>query len=105
MDDETFEEYVVDGAILGRIADYLKQGDKVDLVSYTGRLLEVEVKADMVDELLEKRLDQNRRGNAFALRSGMYFLTSGIWRPGPDYLEVGDKVSTHPKTGKTLRRL
>ncbi|GBD18100.1 Elongation factor P [bacterium HR27] len=103
MDTETFEQFAVDREALGDAVNYLKEGLQLDLLTYNGQPVEVElpvtVDLRVVDTPPGVRGDTQSGGGKPAT------LENGIVVTVPFFVEVGDVVRVDTRTGEYIERV
>ncbi|MCS7257470.1 MAG: elongation factor P [Thermomicrobium sp.] len=103
MDTETFEQFAVDREALGDAVNYLKEGMQLDLLTYNGQPVEVElpvtVDLRVVDTPPGVRGDTQSGGGKPAT------LETGIVVTVPFFVEVGDVVRVDTRTGEYIERV
>jgi elongation factor P len=103
MDEETFEQTPIAAKQLGNILNYLKEGTSVEVSSYKGKLVDVEmpvaVELEVVDTGPGYKGDTATAGNKAAK------LETGITIQVPMFINNGDVIKVDTRTGEYLERV
>lgn len=103
MDTETFEQFAVDREALGDAVNYLKEGLQLDLLTYEGQPVEVElpvtVDLKVIDTPPGVRGDTQSGGGKPATLETELVVTV------PFFVEVGDVVRVDTRTGEYIERV
>src|SRR5438552_18741038 len=90
MDQDTFEQLSLSGALLGDTAHYLKENMDVTVVFYEGRPIAVELPNAVELEVVETA--PGVRGDTVSGGSKPVRLETGVWVRGHTFGSVGDCV-------------
>jgi elongation factor P len=103
MDEETFEQTPIAAEQLGNTLNYLKEGMSVEVSSYKGKLIDVElpvaVELEVVDTGPGYKGDTATAGNKAAK------LETGITIQVPMFINNGDVIKVDTRTGEYLERV
>ncbi len=103
MDEETFEQTPIAAEQLGDTLDYLKEGMSLEISSYKGKLIGVElpvaVELEVVDTGPGFKGDTATAGNKAAK------LETGITIQVPLFINNGDVIKVDTRTGEYLERV
>jgi elongation factor P len=103
MDEETFEQTPIDASQLGNTLNYLKESMSVEVSSYKGKLIDVElpvaVELEVVDTGPGYKGDTATAGNKAAK------LETGITIQVPMFINNGDVIKVDTRTGEYLERV
>ena len=103
MDKETFDQTVVDHAMIGDPVKYLKDGMEVVVLDYDGQIIGVEV--PFFVELEVAMTDPGVRGDTASGGSKPAELETGAVIQVPFFINVGDKVKVDTRTDTYLERV
>ena len=103
MDEETFEQTPINSSQLGDAVDYLKEGKSLQLSSYKGELVGVElpitVDLDVTDTAPGFKGDTVTAGNKPAT------LETGITIQVPMFVNTGDTIKVDTRNGSYIERV
>ena len=103
MDEETFEQTPINSSQLGDAVDYLKEGKSLQLSSYKGELVGVElpitVDLDVTDTAPGFKGDTVTAGNKPAT------LETGITIQVPMFINTGDTIKVDTRSGSYIERV
>jgi elongation factor P len=102
MDTNTFEQREAPSAVIGDAADYLVEGDELQIQVYDGRIVGLELPASKVLEITET--DPGHAGNTATSATKPAILETGLQIQVPLFIEVGEKVKVDTRTGDYLSR-
>jgi len=103
MDQETFEELVVDREELGHSADYLKDNMEIMAAIYEGKILSI--KAPLFVELKVVNTEPGIRGDTSKGGNKPAELESGITIQVPLFISIGDAIKVDTRNGKYVERI
>jgi elongation factor P len=90
MDSETFEEYAIDEKIMDGKEDWVNEGMQVNLVFFSGNVIEVVVPSSAIFEIVET--DPNVKGNSAQGTTKPATLSCGATIMVPGYLAQGEMI-------------
>jgi elongation factor P len=103
MDSESFEQSTLDSALLGDVLGYLKEGMSLEILSYDGEPISIEMPNSVELEISETgpafKGDTATAGNKPAK------LETGITIQVPVFVNTGDVVRVDTRTGEYLERV
>ncbi len=102
MDAETYEQRHAPAAAIGEAADYLVEGDELQIQDYQGRIVGVELPASKVLEITHT--DPGFAGNTATSATKPATLETGKQIQVPLFIEPGEKVKVDTRTGEYLSR-
>ncbi len=102
MDNETFEQRIAPEAAIGEAADYLVEGDELQIQDYEGRIVGVELPASKVLEVAQT--DPGFAGNTATSATKPATLETGKEIQVPLFIEPGEKVKVDTRSGEYLSR-
>lgn len=102
MNNETYEQQHAPSAAIGEAADYLVEGDELQIQTYDGRIVGVELPASKVLEITET--DPGFAGNTATSATKPAVLETGKEIQVPLFIEQGEKVKVDTRTGAYLSR-
>ena len=102
MDNETFEQRLAPAAAIGDAANYLVEGDELEIQVYEGRIVGVELPASKVLEVAQT--DPGFAGNTATSATKPATLETGKEIQVPLFIEPGEKVKVDTRSGEYLSR-
>ena len=103
MDEETFEQTPITTAQLGNILDYLKEGMSLEVSSYKGKLVGVELPIAVELEVVET--GPGFKGDTATAGNKPAKLETGITIQVPLFINNGDVIKVDTRTGEYLERV
>ena len=103
MDEETFEQMPLSPDQLGGTRDYLKEGMSLEVSSYKGELVAVELPITV--ELRVTDTDPGFKGNTATGGSKSAILEAGITIQVPLFIDQDDIIKVDTRTGNYLERV
>ncbi len=103
MDQSTFEQLSLSGALLGDAAHYLKENTDVTVVFYEGGPIAVELPNAVELEVVETA--PGVRGDTVSGGSKPARLETGVSVQVPLFVSVGDRIRVDTRTGAYLERV
>ncbi len=102
MDEETYEQTALDASQLGDVLDYLKEGTSLQLSSYKGKVIGVELPVAVELEVVDT--GPGFKGDTAAGGSKPATLETGITIQVPLFVHAGDVIKVDTRTGAYLER-
>ena len=102
MDGTTFEQRNAPAAAIGDAADYLVEGDELQIQDYEGRIVGVELPASKELEVAET--DPGFAGNTATSATKPATLETGKEIQVPLFIEPGETVKVDTRTGAYISR-
>jgi elongation factor P len=103
MDEETFEQMPLNSAQLGDALNYLKEGMSLQVSSYKGELVGVELPITVELEVTET--EPGFKGDTATAGTKPAKLETGITIQVPLFVNVGDTIKVDTRTGIYLERV
>jgi len=103
MDQETFEQIPIDSGQLGDILNYLKEGMTLDVTSYKGELVGVELPITVELEVAET--GPGFKGDTATAGNKPAKMETGITIQVPMFINNGDIIKVDTRTGVYLERI
>jgi elongation factor P len=103
MDEDNFEQTSLDKSQLGDAANYLKDGMSLQLSSYKGKLVGVEMPITV--ELKVTETGPSFKGDTATAGTKPATLETGITIQVPMFINEGDTVKVDTRTGSYLERV
>ena len=103
MDEESFEQVSLDGKQLGDAISYLKEGMSLQISSYKGELVGVEMPITVELEVVDT--DPGFKGDTATGGNKPAKLESGITIQVPLFINKGDIIKVDTRSGSYLERV
>ena len=103
MDEENFEQVSLDGKQLGDAVNYLKEGMSLQISSYKGKLVGVEMPITVELEVVDT--DPGFKGDTATGGNKPAKLESGITIQVPLFINKGDIIKVDTRNGSYLERV
>ena len=103
MDEETFEQTPITTAQLGNILDYLKEDMSLEVSSYKGELVGVELPIAVEPEVVQT--GPGFKGDTATAGNKPAKLETGITIQVPLFINNGDVIKVDTRTGEYLERV
>jgi elongation factor P len=102
MDSQTYEQQHAPSSAIGEASDYLVEGDELQVSSYQGRIVGIELPASKVLEIVQT--DPGFAGNTATSATKPAVLETGKEIQVPLFIEQGEKVKVDTRSGAYLSR-
>lgn len=102
MDPDSFEQFQITGEVMGEAADYLKEGDTVDLQFFDGRVINVELPKNLY--LTVTYTEDVVKGDTTSSVLKDATLETGKVVKVPAFIKSGDIISVDTATGEYRER-
>jgi len=102
MDEESFEQMPLPASKLGDVLNYLKEGNSVEVSSYQGEVIDIELPITVVLEVIET--DPGFKGDTATGGSKSAKLETGFTIQVPLIINEGDVIKVDTRTGTYLER-
>jgi elongation factor P len=102
MDVDSFEQFALDRETLGEALNYLKENDVIDLLTYQGEPIDIELPITV--NLAIARTDPGLRGDTATGGTKPATLETGVTVSVPLFLNEGDIVKVDTRTGQYIER-
>lgn len=103
MDEENFEQMPLNASQLGDAVDYMKEGMSLELSSYKGKVIGVELPITV--ELKVTQTEPGFKGDTATAGSKPAKLETGITIPVPLFINQGDIIKVDTRSGSYLERV
>ncbi len=103
MDEENFEQMPISASQLGDTVNYLKEGMSLEVSSYKGELVGVELPITV--ELQVTETDPGFKGNTATTGTKPAKLETGITIQVPLFVDKGDVIKIDTRSGTYLERV
>jgi len=103
MDEESFEQVSLDGKQLGDTINYLKEGMSLQISSYKGELVGVEMPITVELEVVDT--DPGFKGDTATAGNKPAKLETGITIQVPLFVNRGDIIKVDTRNGSYLERV
>ncbi len=103
MDEENFEQMLLSASQLGDATDYLKEGMSLELSSYKGKIIGVELPITV--ELEVTNTEPGFKGDTATAGNKPAKLETGITIQVPLFINEGDIIKVDTRTGSYLERV
>ena len=103
MDEENFEQMPISASQLGDTVNYLKEGMSLEVSSYKGELIGVELPITV--ELQVTETDPGFKGNTATTGTKPAKLETGITIQVPLFVDKGDVIKIDTRSGTYLERV
>jgi len=102
MDEENFEQFPINHSQLGDVINYLKEGMSLQVLSYKGELVDVELPITVQLEVVET--DPGFKGDTATGGNKPAKLETGITVQVPLFINTGDVIKVDTRTASYLER-
>jgi elongation factor P len=102
MDNTTFEQRLAPSAAIGDAANYLVEGDELEIQVYEGRIVGVDLPASKVLEITHT--DPGVAGNTATSATKPATLETGLEIQVPLFIDIGEKVKVDTRSGSYISR-
>jgi elongation factor P len=103
MDLDSFEQFVLDSETLGDALKYLKVEDSIDLLTYEGQPIDIEIPITVNLEVVQT--DPGFKGDTATGGSKPATLETGIVVTVPLFVTEGETIKVDTRTGEYLERV
>ena len=102
MNSKTYEQFTLNLAVVGQVANYLKEGDLVQVLLYNNEPINIRPLKAIKLKVIEA--EEGARGNTMTAPKKNVKLETGAYILAPLFIKVGDTISINPETGEYLER-
>lgn len=102
MDESTFEQHEVAGRVVGEQSRFLKEGDRVQTLSFNGQVINVELPKNVYLKVTEA--EDAVRGDTSSAVTKDAVVETGVTVRVPSFIKVGDVISVDTATGAYRER-
>lgn len=103
MDTETFEQVPLSAAVLGEAVNYLKEGMELELSSYEGEPIDIELPTTVDLEVVEA--EPGFTGDTATGATKQVTVETGLKVQTPLFVEVGDVIRVDTRDGSYVTRV
>lgn len=103
MDNETYDQFLVNGDVLGDALNYIKEGDSLDLLFYEGQVIQVE--PPITVNLAVVETEAAVAGNTATGATKQATLETGITVTVPLFVSEGEILKIDTRSGEYLERV
>jgi elongation factor P len=102
MDTETFDQIQLPAATIGDAANYLKDNDTLDLLTYDDEPIDIELPTSVV--LAVSRTDPGFKGDTATGGTKPATLETGLTVSVPLFISEGDRIKVDTRSGEYIER-
>lgn len=102
MNTETFDQVMLRDDQIGDVKYYIREGDTVDILTYNGEPIDLEIPPSVILEVTET--EPGIKGDTATGATKFANLETGLRVSVPLFVNTGDKVKVDTRTGKYLER-
>ncbi|NSW56637.1 MAG: elongation factor P [Armatimonadetes bacterium] len=102
MDNDSYEQIELTADQVGELAKWLKDGEDVQLVTYEGELIGLEVANTVIREVIQT--EPGLRGDTASGGSKPAVIEGGATVTVPLFIEVGTKIKVDTRSGEYVER-
>lgn len=103
MDTETFEQVQLMESTIGEAANFMKENDTIDLLTYNDEPIDIELPTSVV--LTVTRTDPGFKGDTATGGTKPATLETGLTVTVPLFLNEGDQIKVDTRTGDYIERV
>jgi elongation factor P len=103
MDTETFEQIVLNAAAIGDMARFIRENDVVDLLTYNGEPIDIELPPAV--NLTVTETDPGLKGDTASGATKPATLETGHTVSVPLFINVGDTLKVDTRSGEYMERV
>jgi len=103
MDGRTFNQIEIPGKIVGSTAQFLKEGEPVEILFWQDQPLEINLPAAIIFKI--KSCDPGVKGNSAANIYKPAMAENGLKLKVPLFIKPGDRVKVDSRSGEYLERV
>lgn len=103
MDTETFDQILLDERSMGETARFVKENDVVDLLTYDGEPIDVELPTAV--NLSVRETDPGLKGDTASGATKPATLETGLVVNVPLFVSIGDVLKVDTRTGQYVERV
>jgi elongation factor P len=102
MDTETFEQFALNESAVSEAIKYLKENDVVDLLTYSGEPIDIELPISVTLEVAET--DPGLKGDTASGGTKPATMETGVVVSVPLFINIGDRLRIDTRTGDYIER-
>ena len=103
MDTESYDQIVLDQRSMGDTAKFVKENDVVDLLTYDGEPIDIELPTSVV--LAVSQTDPGLKGDTASGATKPATLETGLVVNVPLFVSIGDSLKVDTRTGDYIERV
>jgi elongation factor P len=103
MDQESFEQFEMDGDTLGSTVDFLRDGEEVKVVVVNGKNVAVQLATKLVFEVTDA--PPGVKGDSATGKTMPAIIETGATVQVPLFVKTGDKIRVNTETGEYVERV
>ena len=103
MDLDTFDQILLDGAAVGEAKSFIKENDTVDLLTYNGEPIDIELPTAV--QLQVEQTAPGFKGDTATGGTKPATLETGLVVSVPLFINIGDTLKVDTRTGEYLERV
>jgi elongation factor P len=103
MDTESFDQIALDASTVGDLAKYMRENDVVDLLTYNGEPIDIELPTSVV--LTVEQTDPGLKGDTASGATKPATMETGLVVNVPLFVNVGDQLKIDTRTGEYIERV
>jgi elongation factor P len=103
MDSGTYEQFTIEGEILGEVKQYLKENLEVTGLFHNGKILDVKIPITVDLKVIEA--EPGHKGDTVQGGKKKAKLETGLTIQTPLFIEAGDTVKVDTRTGEYVTRV
>jgi elongation factor P len=103
MDTDTFEQILLDRVVVDEVSPYLKENDIIDLLTYNGEPIDVELPSSVVLEV--SQTDPGYKGDTATGGNKPATMETGLVVNVPLFVSEGDKLKIDTRSGEYIERV
>ena len=102
MNNETFEQIIIDPSILGNALDFIIEGDIIEVISFEENPISIELPISVILEVIDS--EQAVRGDTATNVTKTATVNTGLKVQVPLFIETGGKIKIDTRTGQYIER-
>lgn len=102
MDTESFEQFALNESSVSEAIKYLKENDVVDLLTYSGEPIDIELPISVTLEVAET--DPGLKGDTASGGTKPATMETGVVVSVPLFINIGDRLRIDTRTGEYIER-
>jgi elongation factor P len=103
MDTETFEQFALNEGTVGKVTNFIKENDVVDLLTWNGDPIDIELPTSV--NLTVAQTDPGLKGDTASGASKPATMETGLVVNVPLFVNIGDKIKVDTRSGEYLERV
>ncbi len=103
MDEKTYQQFDLKAAVVGKIGDFLRAGEKYFVLVYQDRPLSIRPPASV--KLKVVQAEEAVKGDTVSGAKKKVTLETGVSIMAPLFIKVGDTLAINPDTGVYVERV